>query len=60
MECAVFKHTPRQALRLGLANSYLSFTVLIDGKPEAMFGVVTASLIEGSGTPWLLLTARST
>lgn len=56
LECRVLRHDPKQALRLGLATSLLSWTALIDGQPEAMLGASTISLIDGSGRPWLLMT----
>lgn len=55
-ECAATKLTPKQALRYGLLNSETCWTVFVDGRPEAMFGVVATSLIEGKGRPWLLMT----
>jgi hypothetical protein len=55
-ECAVFGHTPKQALRLGFARSYMAWTVMIDGQPEAMLGVTTLSLLDRIGRPWLLMT----
>lgn len=55
-ECSVFGHTPKQALRYGLMGATMAFTVLIDGRPEAMFGVNTISLFTGVGRPWLLMT----
>lgn len=59
LECAVFGHTPKRALRLAFGSSYIAFTVLVDGEPEAMFGVRTDSLIEGSGLVWLLMTKKA-
>ncbi len=56
LECRIFGHDPKQALRLGLQCSLLAWTILIDGKPEAMLGASTISLLEGSGRPWLLMT----
>ena len=53
-ECAWFGHTPREALRLGLASSQWAVTALVDGRPEAMLGVVAASVIESMGRPWML------
>lgn len=54
VECAAFGRTPRQALRLGLAASALSATVLMQGRPIAMFGVTPISVIEGRGCVWFL------
>lgn len=53
-ECAAFGLSPREALRRGLAESTLAWTAKVDGRPEAMFGLVVVSAIEGSGRPWLL------
>lgn len=53
-ECAAFGRSPKQALRAGLQGSVASWTALVDGRPEAMFGVAPASMIDGRGRPWLL------
>lgn len=58
IECAVFGATPKSALRHGLLCSMLAWTVLLDGEPEAMFGVATTSLFDNSGSPWLLITNK--
>lgn len=54
IECAAMGHTPKQALRAGLIASTLCFTALVDGRPEAMFGLVVGSALSGEGTPWML------
>lgn len=54
-ECRVFGFTPKAALRHGLLYGD-AWTVIIDGKPEAMFGVVAVNLISGTGRIWLLMT----
>jgi hypothetical protein len=54
LECRASGHTPRQALRLGLRSSALCYTAKVDGRPEAMFGLVVTSALSGAGTPWLL------
>ena len=54
LECAAFGHDPRQAVRGAYAASSLAWTALRDGKPEAMFGLVIASVLAGVGRPWLL------
>lgn len=46
--------TPKQALRQALLTSEKAWTALVDGKPEAMFGVVVEDLISGEATPWFL------
>ncbi len=54
LECRAVGHDPKQALRIGLRQSLWSLTALIDGKPEAMMGVVPVNLVEGVGCPFLL------
>jgi hypothetical protein len=56
LECWVFGHSPKKALRDGLASATIAWTALVDGRPEAMFGASTLSLIDGSGRPWMLMT----
>lgn len=56
LECAISGHSPKEALRLSLRSSLLAWTAKIDGRPEAMFGVSTVSLLGQEGSPWLLLT----
>lgn len=56
LECHVFGHSPKDALRLGLMASTIAWTALVDGKPVAMFGAATISLLDGIGRPWLLMT----
>jgi len=56
LECWIFGHSPKQALRQGLASATIAWTALVDGRPEAMFGARTLSLIDGSGCPWMLMT----
>jgi hypothetical protein len=53
-ETEAFGRTPRQALRVGLAGSVLCCTALVDGVPQAMFGVVPGSAIDRRGQPWFL------
>lgn len=53
-ECTAMGRTGKQVLRLGLATSSKAWTALVDGRPEAMFGVVVEDLINGIGTPWFL------
>lgn len=54
LECEVFGHSAKQALRNGVYYSDQAWTALVNGRPEAMFGCVTASAISGMGTPWFL------
>lgn len=56
IECSWAGHTPKDALRLGLRSSLVAFTVKVDGRAEAMFGVVTTSFLYGEGAIWMLLT----
>lgn len=51
--------SPTDALRLGAASSLECYTALVDGEPEAMFGVSPASLLDGIGQPWLLASDRA-
>ena len=54
IECAAFGHTPKQALRGALAASSLAMTALVDGRAEAMFGLVVTNALCGEGSPWML------
>lgn len=54
IECEAMGHSPKMALREGLFNSAKVWTALVDGKPEAMFGLVVNSALTGTGTPWFL------
>lgn len=56
LECRIFGHSPKEALRLGLLSATVAWTALVDGRPEAMFGASTISLLEGTGRPWMLMT----
>jgi hypothetical protein len=56
LECRIFGHSPREALRQGLLSATVAWTALVDGRPEAMFGASTVSLLDGTGRPWLLMT----
>ncbi|MFC4256338.1 hypothetical protein ACFOWT_13030 [Croceibacterium xixiisoli] len=53
-ECAAMGHGPKQALRLGLQASDQAFTVMIDGRPAAMFGLVVRCALTGEAVPWML------
>lgn len=55
-ECELLGHTPKEALRWGLLGSSVVWTAKVDGRPEAMFGAVPISIIEGRGRPWMLMT----
>jgi hypothetical protein len=54
LECQAMGHGPKEALRAGLMNSSLCFTATVDGKAEAMFGLVVNNALCGHGTPWFL------
>jgi hypothetical protein len=56
LECRIFGHSPKEALRLGLMASTIAWTALVDGKPVAMFGASTVSMLDNVGRPWLLMT----
>lgn len=53
-ECEAMGRSPKQALRLGLMCSDKAWTALVDGRPEAMFGVVVDSALTAEATPWFL------
>lgn len=54
VECEAMGHSPRAALRSGFLLSDRCYTALVDGRPEAMFGVVTVSAIDRRCTAWFL------
>ncbi len=54
IECEAMGHSVKHALRNGVLNSDKAWTALVDGKPEAMFGVIVMSAIGGVGSPWML------
>lgn len=54
IECEAMGRQPKQSLRLGLLTSEVAWTALVDGLPEAMFGVVIDNAIGGEATPWFL------
>lgn len=56
LECAALGRTPKDGLRSGLRDSLAPLTVLVDGRPEAMLGLVPDSLLKGSGIVWMLAT----
>lgn len=56
LECWAMGHSPKNALRTGLMGSTVAWTVLIDGRPEAMLGATPVNILEGRGRPWLLMT----
>lgn len=48
------RHTPVEALVSALLSSDYTFTGVIDGRPEMMFGLSVISHVTGHGSPWLL------
>lgn len=54
VECEAMGKSPKQALRQALALSDKAWTALVDDRPEAMFGVVTESLLGRTAVPWFL------
>lgn len=51
---AIGRHTPVEALVQSLSMSDYTFTGVIDGRPEAMFGLSVISHVTGHGSPWFL------
>lgn len=54
LECSLVGMSPKQALRNGLLGSSIIWTAKVDGRPEAMFGAVPLSVVEGRGRVWML------
>ena len=46
--------SPGQALVFSLRKSSVSWTALVDGRPEVMFGVGDLNILARVGAPWLL------
>lgn len=55
-ECRATGREPKQALRHCLKGSTLAWTVLLDDKPVAMFGLLPISVLSGRAAPWFLAT----
>lgn len=53
-ECVACGRTGKQALRDGCIWSQMAWTALVDGHPEAMFGMRMTSAVDGVGVPWFL------
>lgn len=45
---------PDKAIARAIVSSRDAFTALLDGEIICIFGVVTSSVINGTGSPWLL------
>lgn len=58
LECFAFGHGPKSALIYALRSSLWALTAIVDDQPHAMFGVTSASMIEGIGEPWMLGTDK--
>lgn len=56
LECEIAGGTPKDMMRVGLMNGEVAFTALVDGRPEAMFGVIPTCMVEGRGRVWMLMT----
>lgn len=54
MEVDACGRTPKQALRMGIMGSTIAMTAKVDGRAEAMMGLVPIDLLGGEGTPWFL------
>ncbi|CAB4120767.1 hypothetical protein UFOVP5_4 [uncultured Caudovirales phage] len=54
IECRAMGRSPKDALRLGIKTSAEAWTAKVDGRPEAMFGLVITSALGGTATPWML------
>ena len=48
--------SPESALRISLLSSLWAMTVLIEGTPQAMFGVSPVNMMQSIGSPWMLAT----
>lgn len=53
-ECEAMGRSGKHALRAALGTSSKAWTALVDGQPEAMFGVVVESVLDGTAIPWFL------
>jgi len=53
-EVSALGKTPKRAMRNSFAASFMSWTVLMDGQPVAMFGASAHDLMEGVGGVWFL------
>lgn len=56
IECRATGREPKQALRHCMNGSTLAWTVLLDDKPVAMFGLLPLSILSGRAAPWFLAT----
>ena len=58
IECGAFGREPALALERSLAVSLWALTAMDDEGPVAMLGVASVSMIEGTGSPWMLGSER--
>lgn len=58
VECGAMGRRPHEALTNGLKTSLWALTAIVDDEPHAMMGVVSKSMMEGVGVPWMLGTER--
>lgn len=56
IECKAMGRDPKSALRSGLQISTIALTAKLDGRAEAMMGLIPLSLIDGEGIAWMLST----
>lgn len=54
IECAAMGLTGAEALARGLATGAQTWTALVAGQPQAMFGVVVECAATGAAVPWFL------
>jgi hypothetical protein len=54
LECGAMGCSPKQGLRASFFASSEAWTALVDGRPNAMFGLVVMSAIGGEALPWML------
>ena len=54
IECAAMGLSPAEALTRGIATGAQTWTALVDGQPQAMFGVVIECARSGDAVPWFL------
>lgn len=52
------RHTPEMALTHSFLSSAVSWTIVYENEPVAMFGVSVTSLLSKTGVPWILGTDK--
>lgn len=48
------KKSPFEALKFSMEKSAEAWTMIVNGRPEVMFGVGDLNILAGVGAPWLL------